>query len=333
MTTDRGAAAGDPEVTVVVPSHDRRLRLRWLLNALEDQTLPRKRWEVIVVHDYSPEDTRDIFDRHPLARGGTLRHIGIEPGTGSAARQRNLGWRSAAAPLIAFTDDDCRPDAAWLEALLAAAHTHPGAIVQGKTLPDPLEVAVYASPHHRTVQERRPPGRFAQTCNIAYPRALLERVRGFDEEIRAPAGEDLDLKLRAEAAGSAYVGAQEAVVYHCVEGYTLLGALRLARKWGEIPLVVKRHPSLRRSFALGMFWRAMHLWLVLACGGALAGARGRPIGLILALPYLEQRLNRRGSRLSSRLACLLELPGQVTVDAAELMILARASIRHRTLVL
>ena len=36
------------DVSVVVPSHERPLRLRWLLNALEEQTLP-ERWELLVV--------------------------------------------------------------------------------------------------------------------------------------------------------------------------------------------------------------------------------------------------------------------------------------------
>ncbi|MDX6659127.1 MAG: hypothetical protein QOH62_3920, partial [Solirubrobacteraceae bacterium] len=41
----------EPLISVVVPSHDRPLRLRWLLNALDEQTLAREQWEVIVAHD------------------------------------------------------------------------------------------------------------------------------------------------------------------------------------------------------------------------------------------------------------------------------------------
>ena len=40
-----------PEIAVVVASHDRPLRLRWLLEALADQTLARYRFEVVVAHD------------------------------------------------------------------------------------------------------------------------------------------------------------------------------------------------------------------------------------------------------------------------------------------
>src|SRR5687767_430475 len=97
-----------PSISVVVPSHARRLRLRWLLNALEDQTLDPATFEVIVVHDYEGEDAA-LLDGHPLARDGRMRQLRIEPGTGRPSVQRNMGWRAASAPLVAFVDDDCRP--------------------------------------------------------------------------------------------------------------------------------------------------------------------------------------------------------------------------------
>jgi GT2 family glycosyltransferase len=327
------ADPGDgPRISVVIPSHNRRLRLRWLLNALEDQTLPSDRWEVIVVHDYDDRDARDTLDRHPLAAAGLLRHVAIERGTGSAARQRNLGWREARAPLIAFTDDDCRPDPDWLEQLIAASERNPGAIVQGMTRSDPLETDVYASPHYRTVQEFDPPGPFAQTCNILYPRAVLEAIGGFDETMASPAGEDLDLHIRARATGAGYVGARDALVYHCVEGYTLLGALRLARKWEEVVYLAKRHPEVRQTFPLGIFWRATHLRLLLAVLGVTM-ARRWPLLLVLALPYVNNALRQRGTHLRARLVTAAELPGRVVVDSAEVAVLVRGSVRQRTLVL
>lgn len=319
-------------ISVVIPSHNRRLRLRWLLNALEDQTLPRDQFEVIVVHDYDDGDTEDTFERHPLLADGTLRHIRIEPGTGSAARQRNLGWRAARSELIAFTDDDCRADPDWLAQLLAVARAHPGAIVQGKTLGDPLETDCWASPHARVVQEFDPPGPFGQTCNIAYPTAVLDAVDGFDEVMEAPAGEDLDLLLRARATGAELVGAPEALVYHAVEGYSIVGALRLARKWEDIVLLTKRHPELRRTYPLRIFWRATHLRLVLALIG-LALARRHLFFAALAIPYVEYALRQRGTHLRARAATAVELPGRVLLDATELAVMARGSVKHRRLLL
>lgn len=70
-----------PEISVVVPSHARELRLWWLLNALEEQTLEPDRFEVVLVHDYDDAGFLDLLERHPLAESGCLREIRIEPGT------------------------------------------------------------------------------------------------------------------------------------------------------------------------------------------------------------------------------------------------------------
>src|SRR4051812_15490915 len=192
------------EVSVVVPSHERVTRLRWLLNALEEQTLPRDRWELVVVHD-STDGTEELLQTHPLGREGLLRTVRLEPGTGTASRQRNAGWRETSAPLVAFIDDDCRPEPVWLEQLLAAGLDNPGAIVQGATKPDPYEAGIMdGAPRARWIVVG-PPGPHAQSCNILCPRAALEAVGGFDESIRT-AGEDLDLAARVRSLGADYVG-------------------------------------------------------------------------------------------------------------------------------
>jgi Glycosyl transferase family 2 len=323
---------GGPDVSVVIPSHNRPLRLRWLLNALEDQTLARERFEVIVVHDYGDDDTRDTLDRHPLAQAGTLRHIRIEPGTGNPARQRNLGWRAAGAPLVAFTDDDCRADPGWLAALLDAAAANPGVIVQGRTVADPLEVEIWAAPHIRTVDVPDPPNEFLQTCNILYPAELLERLGGFDEALPAPAGEDTDLGLRALEQGARVVGARDAQVWHAVEEYTLPAMLRLGWKWQHVAFLAKRHPAVRREWTGRVFWKPEHATFALALTG-LALARRHPLALAATWPYLSKRLRRRGTAKRQLAVAALELPGQAAVDAGEVAALVAGSVRYRTVVL
>lgn len=320
-----------PEVSVVIPSHARPLRLRWLLNALEEQTLPRERFEVIVVHDYKSAQAAQILDRHPLRAEGVLSHVAIEPGTGNPSRQRNLGWREANAPLIAFTDDDCRPEPDWLESLLSAAHEHPGSVVQGATRPDPYETDNYAAPHHRSLYVD-PPSSFAQTCNIAYPVTLLEAVGGFDESLPAAAGEDTDLAMRAETAGGSLVAAPGAVVFHAVEAYSLPEMVHLNRKWLHLPYVVARHPRLRGGFDLGLFWKRSHLQLYLALLGLLLSCR-MPAALLLLLPYIRATIQRRGNTRRALFVGALELPGQLAVDSAEAITMLRGSIRYRSPVL
>jgi GT2 family glycosyltransferase len=327
--TCHAPAVGARDVSVVVPSHGRPLRLRWLLNALESQTLERSRFEVIVVHDYDDQDSESIIGRHPLTAAGVIRQIRIEPGTGSPSRQRNLGWRGATAPLIAFTDDDCRPDPEWLATLREAAVDQPGAILQGTTRPDPLETDVFAAPHHRSLYVD-PPDTFAQTCNIAYPRAALQSAGGFDERIDA--GDDTDLGLRVRATGARLVPVPGALMFHAVESFSLPAAIRVNRKWQDLPYVLRRHPQLRSDLLLGVFWRSAHAELLLA-GLGLSLAGRRPIGAVLAVPYLRTKINRRGKGRRARLACAVELPGQILLDVTTVATMVRGSLRHRTLLL
>jgi hypothetical protein len=313
-----------------VPSHARRLRLRWLLNALEDQTLALDRFEVIVVHDYVGEDA-ELLDGHPLATAGRMRQIRVEPGSGRPSVQRNLGWRAARSPLVAFVDDDCRPETGWLDALVASAGEHPGAIVQGATRSDPFERALKSSPHFRTLSVT-PPHDFAQSCNILYPVELLERVGGFDENLPAPAGEDTDLALRARAEGAALVGAPDALVYHSVEAYTLPAAIRLNFKWRHLAFVIKRHPELRTHFEHGIFWRGSHRDLVLLLAGVALASRS-PAAAVLAVPWVRRRLTRRGRHKRALAVGAVELPGALVVDLFELGTMCWGSVEYRTLLL
>jgi len=319
-----------PRISVVVPSHGRHLRLWWLLNALAEQSLGHADFEIIVVHDYEGPELLARLARHPLAAAGRLRYLRVTPGTGSPARQRNLGWREARAPLVAFTDDDCRPHPDWLRALDRAAGD-PQAILQGTTRPDPLETGVFAAPHHRSLRVD-PPDDLGQTCNIAYPRALLERAGGFDERLTAAAGEDTDLALRARGVGARLVGVPGALVFHAVEAFSLAAVIRLNFKWQQLPGVVRRHPQLRRRMLLRVFWRPSHLELPLAIVAA-GGAGRRPALAGLALPYVSRALGLRGPGPRGRLLSAIELPGRVAVDLAEIGTLALGSARHRSLVL
>jgi hypothetical protein len=315
MTTLRSGKGGHnrvapvPEVSVVVPSYGRRERLRTLLAALDAQTLGRDRFEVIVVHEY------DSFD------GG----IRVGPERRSAAAKRNDGWRAASSPLVAFVDDDCRPEPGWLSALLGAVRL--GAFVQGLVRPDPLEAAALRAPLVRTV-DQAPPHWYAQTANILYPRELLERLGGFDE--RLGAGEDIDLALRARAAGASHVAAPDAVVNHAVEALSLGEMVRDNRRWEALVQVVALHPELRDELPLGVFWRLEHLYALLA----LIGIAGRKrAALALAVPYWAIQRKRHGTRAGDRLLAARQVPVRLLADLAEVAVFAKASARYRTLVL
>jgi GT2 family glycosyltransferase len=318
------------DISVVVPSHDRPLRLLWLLNALEAQTLDPARWEVVVAYDSEPPVTQRVLAEHPLTQRGTLRTVERTPGTGFAPVLRNDGWRAARGTLIAFTDDDCRPDPGWLAALADAARHAPDEVLQGSVRSDPNEAEVLARvPWARTLHVD-PPNWHAPTANIAFPRALLERLDGFVEEIRGPGGEDTDLWARAEDAGAQLVAVPEARIYHAVHPMTLSQYLRSLHRWADIPAVVKRHPRMRRRLPYGgLFWKKRHAHLLLGAAGA-AAARRHPVFLALALPWARSAWPGSGRTPRGVARAAVALPARAAEDVGEIAAMVRGSVRHRT---
>lgn len=325
-TTTHGAP---PDLSVAVVSN-RPIRLRWLLNALEAQTLPRAQWEVVVLDDSPDGDGTRLLRTHPLFRAGLAREVAANRDLGLAAK-RNATWRATRGATIVFTDDDCRPPAEWLERMQAAAAREGRAVVQGATRPDPHERAIFDAAPRRRSQLIDPPVVWAQTCNIAYPRAVLERLGGFDES-SPNVGEDSDLAARARASGVPYRAAPEALTYHAVEVYSLRKLLRWSMGWGDLAYLFRRHPELRAHLPLWSFWKVTHVWFSPALFGAIRSRRN-PTYLALAIPWVVHAMPRHGANPRGRLRGLSELPGRAAMDAAEIAGCVRGSVKHRTLLL
>jgi glycosyltransferase involved in cell wall biosynthesis len=306
----------------VVPTRNRADLLAKLLVSLRRQTLAPDRFEVVVVDDGSEDSTPDLLERERAESSvpfRVVRHSGEGP---SAAR--NLGWRSAEAPLIAFTDDDCEATPTWLEALVQGARENPGAIVQGRTEIDPAAVDD-VTPFSRTL-EITGPGPYYATANILYPREVLERVDGFDEDFQR--GEDTDLAWRARGAGAATTFAGDAVVHHAVVHLGPIGKLRWVLLWSSAVKAAARHPGVRESFTWRIFWKRSHALLALAVLGVLL-ARRMPPALLLCLPYarlLRARCLHEGYSLAY-------MPYLAVFDATELVAAARGGVQHRVFVL
>ena len=318
------------EATVAVSSRDRPLRLRWLLNALADQTFPVERFEVVVAHDSSTTATDELLGTHSLRSTGHLRQLRFEDGSVLAGAKRNAAWRDARAPLILFTDDDCRPAADWVEQAVKTAKDHPDAVLQGSTVPDPDESAILRGAPWAHTQLVEPVTLWAETCNIVYPKVVLEQVGGFAEQMQV--GEDTDLALRARTAGVPILAAPQLIVFHAVEERFLPGTLRSIERWVDVPLLVKRRPEVRQALWGRVWWKREHAALAALLLG-MTCIRSRLAAGTLVLPWAALAMRHRGYGPRGLARSLAELPGRAAIDAAEIAVLARGSARHRTLVL
>jgi histidinol-phosphate phosphatase family protein len=116
------------------------------------------------------------------------------------AAARNLGWRMATAAWVAFLDDDVEPGPAWLADLEADLAALPPEVAgsQGR-LRVPLPAGRRPTDWERNVHGLET-ARWA-TADMAYRRAVLEEVGGFDERFPRAYREDADLALRVLRAG------------------------------------------------------------------------------------------------------------------------------------
>jgi GT2 family glycosyltransferase len=195
-----------PELSVIIPVRNGAKSLPPLLRSLEAQTLPRERFEVIVVDNDSSDGTTEVAASH----GAKVVH---EP-VANRSRARNSGVAAAATALYAFTDADCVARPRWLEALLECADSAP--LVAG-------EVELQVSDRPNAIERFEGLWRFGQaawvrqgwaaTANLLVHSGAFNSIGGFDPTWRH-IGEDADFCLRARDAGFALGYCTEAVVDH-----------------------------------------------------------------------------------------------------------------------
>jgi glycosyltransferase involved in cell wall biosynthesis len=325
-------AESRPELvaSVIVATYQRADRLTRLINALDAQ-LDVGPFEVIVVDDASSDHTWTELERLRTESTCTLKSLRLDSNSGPAVA-RNIGWRAAGAPIIAFIDDDCVPHSSWLAALVEAMKD--ADVVQGRTCPDPAQL-YKLGPFSQTVEVTGPG--FYETCNIAYSRELLARIGGFDEQFRYPYGEDVDLGCRAKNAGARTTFRINALVYHDVSTSSFLRHVRRARQLGGAVMLLRLHPELRPILYRGLFYRPSHPRAIIAGLGLLmirpsVAVPLRAAGALAILAYAQYRI-RREPLPGGPCRNAASIPAALAADLAEIAVLAWASARHRTLML
>jgi len=314
-----------PVVSVVCATYRRPAAVGRLLTALEAQDLDAP-FEVVLSDDGSGPDVRGQLEGLVAASPLAVRLLSAEANSG-AATARNAGWRTATAPVVAFTDDDCQPAPGWLRQGLAALPER--GVVVGAVRPDPAQAAK-GGPWSRSLTVAD--ARYFQTANAFYHRPDLEAVDGFDPRL-ARGGEDTDLGLRVLALGGEAVFAADALVLHDVRAERPARVVReAATRWVDLPLVPKKHPSVRASLLYRhWFWKRSHPPTLLALAG-LGSAVVSLWSLLLVLPWVLERGVRYPSLRAPR-ARLRWLPWTFLVDAAEVVACVRGSVRHRSVLL
>jgi len=214
-------------VSIVVGTRDRAEQLECCLAALT--SLAYKNYEIIIV-DNAPGN--DATER--LAAKFPVRYVReYRPGLDYA---RNRGIAEASFEIVAFTDDDARPDSNWLRALNRAFSDPEVAAVTGPVTPAELETDAqvqfeffYGGMSHgfkkRVIKrdfisekELLWASSFGVGANMAFRKNVFEKIGLFDValDVGTPSGGggDVEMLHRVVARGHTLVYDPEALVWH-----------------------------------------------------------------------------------------------------------------------
>jgi GT2 family glycosyltransferase len=235
------ALAPEWPFSVIICTRNGRARIGRCLDAC--RSMIGENIEVIVVDDGSTDGTAAFV----ATRFPDVRLLELPPSGLSAAR--NAGAAAASGRVLAFTDDDCEPDAEWLLRLRRAFVTSGGlfAAIGGPNLPPPpldeaqaVVAAAPGAPSHVMIDDieaEHLPG-----CNIAVTREAFDGIGGFDPAFHT-AGDDVDFCWRLRDAGMRLGFSPGAFVWHWRRP-TISGFLRQQTGYGRAEkMLIRKHPQ------------------------------------------------------------------------------------------
>ena len=198
-----------PRVTVVVATYNGARTLAHCLRSLQNLKYPN--YEILVIDDGSSDPIRQIAD------GFNVRYHRVEP-NGGLSNARNTGMQMAEGSIVAYIDDDAFADADWLFFMVQALLEQGASAVGGPNLSPPDEEftaqCVHHSPGNPThvllgdeIAEHVP------GCNMAYVKADLQGIGGFDVTHRA-AGDDVDVCWKLLVREKKIAFSPSAIVWH-----------------------------------------------------------------------------------------------------------------------
>ncbi len=209
-------------VSVAVATWQRKALLEQVVRCLEDQSIPRDQYQIIICDSDSADGTADTM-------AGICREFGnvryVNPVANNLAAKRNEGIRQAAAPIVVFLDDDEPPAHGFLEAHLRVHEGREGVVFCGQIRFPKDWVARsnyfrfrdsrHLGPTRPDIDSRNIPYLMMASGNLSFKKdEILRRVGLVSEEFHRYAGEDHEFAYRICEAGIRIEYAPDALAYH-----------------------------------------------------------------------------------------------------------------------
>jgi glycosyltransferase involved in cell wall biosynthesis len=242
------------DISVIIPTWNRRDLLRRTLESFLNQSLPAERFEVIVVDDGSQDGT-DVMVRAMQTTVPFSLIYRRMPRNGGPVVARNDGAAQARAAILAFTDSDCEASPQWLSAALAAFSEDPNlGFISGPAVNTPGQRVRFFSVGGADYPGENPT---YPAANVIYRKDVFCAVGGFDPSAffynAGPTPldcSDSDLAWRVKERGYRNRFVPDLIIYHAIRNLTPWQWLSHYTRLMTIPELVRRHPGFGRM----MLW-------------------------------------------------------------------------------
>jgi GT2 family glycosyltransferase len=261
------AEGGDPIVSVLIPTHQRRAALRSALESLGHQSVPPETYEVVVATDACSDGTQEMIDGLDVPY--ELRRV--EPRGRGRAAAVNAALAAARGEVAIVLDDDMQVVPEFVER--HRAH-HPAGSRRCVLGAVPVELGPESTHAARYVKAKFDLhlSRLSDPAHLALPRSfftgnasvrveVLREVGGFDESFGIYGNEDVELSLRLRKAGVELDYDPEAKALQ-EYGKDLGGLQRDTLAKGETTVLLARsHPEVVGDLRLAVPNDASRPWL------------------------------------------------------------------------
>ncbi len=245
--------------SIVIPAFNEETNIRKTLQALQDQTLPKASFEIIVVDNGSTDSTvaaaTSFVDKLPLQ---VVSKLG-----GRISAVRNYGASLATGEILAFLDADCLSRPTWLEDSLKLAHQN---MIWGAHYLVPRDATwVGKTWFDHQATEQQGPVSFIPGSNLFMHRSTFIKLGGFDELLET--SEDVELSQRAISHGMQVIAYPSLAVYHEGTPRTLHQFYRQNRWHGKhvLRLFISNLPSTKHLHLVAMsFYTLVVFWAAIA---------------------------------------------------------------------
>lgn len=208
-------------ISIIIPTYNGAHKITHILDALSQQTY--QDFEIIIVVDGSTDNTKEVLTK--IKQSFDNLTIIYQPNGGRSV-SRNRGVAAAQGDYLLFFDDDMRPTPPAVAQHLAHVEKHPNSILVGTQIEE-WDVLKNDIQHYKGYLSRKweseafnpqtegkqdPKQPFLTAAHTSMPKAIFEKLGGFDE--RLTDSEDFDLAVKASLAGIPIYFRPDIIAWH-----------------------------------------------------------------------------------------------------------------------